>query len=410
MARFPAIEPEPPPVSFVRRLARVTAVLAAVAGVGAAVTVAPTLGDDAVPRPEPTGAPAAPGRVVVVDGMHLSITDSRGAVRGPLTDDLQIDPAFVDVVPDPAGKRAVTGAGPGFGETTQLLVDLTRPMARAVPAVPADLLQDGVLAAAPWADRGRSLVLASGPELDRLGLVDVTTGRVTPVGRGTSAAGDPTAAAVLAATGGRALPDVDGRHAGGTFARIERLQAGRRPVLLRTAQQLAADAGLPATEPLLVQRLVVSPDGGRIVLGLDAAGTREFPRGTNNPPRVRPAGALVVLDRAGRVVAVRRSLDGHGLDWVRWSHDGRLALGVSVETDTVNSADHVLTYWDLRAPPLEVRLPGAFPNTLLTPCTWSPTGERLLCGDDRGWFDVEPRTNRVEVRRPVTGRPVVWLP
>jgi hypothetical protein len=154
----------------------------------------------------------------------------------------------------------------------------------------------------------------------------------------------------------------------------------------------------------------VSPDGRYVLVALDTGGSREFPRGFNNPPRIPPAGALVVLDRTGRTVAVRRSVQGRGLDWARWSSGGQLAMAESVETEVIHLADHVLTLWDLRAAPREIPLPGSFQNTLLTTCAWSPAGDRLLCGDDRGWFDVTPGTGDVELVQPVTGRPLAWLP
>jgi hypothetical protein len=95
---------------------------------------------------------------------------------------------------------------------------------------------------------------------------------------------------------------------------------------------------------------------------------------------------------------------------VRWSRDGQLALGESVETEVIHTPDHVLTYWDLRSAPREVPVRGSLDNTLLTPCAWSPAGDRLLCGDDRGWFLVTPRTGEVETVQQVTGRPLAWLP
>ena len=413
MARFPAIDPEPPPLSPGRRAARAAAVAASVVAAVAAVTVVPDLVRDgsraAATRATPSAEPPR-GRVVVVDGLHLSIADSRGRVQRALTADLQIDPSFVDLVPDPAGRRGATGPGAGFAGMSNLLVDLATPGARAVPAAPADLLRGGALAEAPWADAGRALVLLTGPYLDDVGLVDVATGRLTRLGAGAEGTGDPTSRSAVVAAGGTPLPDLDGQPVGSTFTRIERLQPGRPPVVLQTAGELARTVGLPVGSPLLVQRMAYSPDGSRLAIAFDRAGTRVFPQGTTGPPSAKAAGAVVVLDRSGRVVGARPSRAGRGVQWIRWSSDGRLALGETVGTSTLNFFEYVLTYWDVRGPAVDVRLPGAFPNTLLKACAWSPTGARLLCGDDRGWFDVDVATATATPIASVTGRPLAWLP
>jgi hypothetical protein len=103
-------------------------------------------------------------------------------------------------------------------------------------------------------------------------------------------------------------------------------------------------------------------------------------------------------------------MPGRRLDWVRWSSTDVLALGESATTETINTDERVLSSWDRRRPPVTITLRGAFENTLLSPCVWSPRGDRLLCGDDRGWYDIDAKTGESTVLSGVTGRPVIWLP
>lgn len=178
--------------------------------------------------------------------------------------------------------------------------------------------------------------------------------------------------------------------------------------MLHTAADLAAEAGFPLHEPLVIDRLVVSPDGKHVLVALDRAGAYEL-TDSSSEPRLQPAGALVVLGRAGDVEAVSRSRPKRGFGWAAWTPTGELALGLTMQSATLNTPDRVLTYWDLRSDPVDIALPGAFDNTLLTPCVWGPASDSMLCGDDRGWFDVRAKRREVTRLSSVTGRPLVWL-
>jgi hypothetical protein len=412
MSRFPALEPEPAPTGIAARLGRAGVVLAAVVTVVAAGVALPAAigrtGDHALPSASPSTVPPPVGRVVVIDGQHVAVTDARGQLMQALTGDLRIDPQFATLVPAPPRRRAVTGPGL-FGPPTGQLVPLDRPSATVASAVPADLLRNGGLADEPWTDNGRAVVLVSGDARDQVGIVDIGTGRLAPLGDAVAAAGIPDARAVVVASGGTTIDVPDGFPVR-TATRIELRAPGRPPTVLHDVDDLARQAKVPSGQPVVVDRISVSPDGRLILVAFDIAGAHEFPDGPANRPRVEPAGAIVVLDRHGAVKDVRPAMPGRRLDWVRWSSTDLLALGESATTETINTDERVLSYWDRRRPPVTITLRGAFENTLLSPCVWSPRADRLLCGDDRGWYDVDPATGESVVLSGVTGRPVIWLP
>jgi hypothetical protein len=411
--RFPALEPEPPPRSFLRRLGRglvVPAVAAAV--VLGAVTVPSALGRTTGPasRPSATAMPVVPGRLVVIDGQHLAVTDARGKLLHPLTRDLRIDPQVATVVPDPTLRRAVTGPGLTFGAPTGQLVRLDAETVHAPSVVPADLLRHAGLADEPWTDRGTAVVLVSGDRAATVGVVDLASGRLTPLGTAAAAAGIPDTRAVVVATGGAALPEVEGAFVGSTSTRIEVRAPGRPTVVLTQLRDLARQAHLPPTDALVVDRISVSPDGRHILVGYDRASSHEFPQGFANRPRLEPAGVLVVMDRSGRVEGIRPSEVGRRLVWARWSGADALALGESATTETINTDEMVLSTWDRSRVPDRIDIAGAFDNALRSPCVWSPRSDHLMCGDDRGWYDVEAASRKVTAVPGVTGRPVIWLP
>jgi hypothetical protein len=415
MARFPAIEAEPAPPSLGRRVLRRARTLGVVAAVVATVAVSPSalrrVGHAEQSSPRPDAATAPTGRVVVVDGLHLSTTDSRGRSPKPLTGDLRMDPASLTLAVDPAGRTAVTGPGIGWGATAlQQRVELDAPMTPPVPAAPRHLVQNGGLPDEPWAAKGEALVVVTGARLDQVSLLDVASGRSTPLGAGVAAAAVPDARAVVVGAGGRPVVREAGAPPLATARRVELREVGSRPVVLSTDVQLARAGRLPVGQPIVLDRISVSPDGRHVLVAFDLAGTHEYPNGFFGPPRVRPAGAQVVLDRTGHVEAVRQSLPGRGLEWARWSDADTLALGETAVTETLNTPDRILTFWDRRSAPRSIALPGSLDNTLLTPCVWSPSSDHLLCGDDRGWFDVRPAAAKVERVAGVTGRPLVWLP
>lgn len=387
-ARFPAMEPEPPPPSVRARLQRLGAVVAVLAVVAAGALL---LGRDRDAPVRP--AAAAPASVVVLDGRSLARATETGRIGDVLGTDLDVDPVVVDLAVAPDGRRGVLTPGDALSPGG-LLLDLTA-AGPAVPAAPADLLARSAVVAQPWADGGRSLLL-SRPG-GALALVDAQ-GRPTSLGSGTGAAADPTGPGAAVVVPGAALPAVERLAPASTAVRVELRRAGAPPAVLVTAAAFAAAVGLPAG-PVVVDRLVVSPDGSRVLVS-----------GWSASARVHPAHGLLVVDRTGRQVAAVRSRTGTASNWAVWAPDGRsLALGTYRETPTEFAPDRLVELWDLAAPPRTVALPGELAGAAQEPCVWAPGGGRLLCGDGRGWFDVDAAAGTATRVDGVTGRPVAWL-
>lgn len=415
MARFPALDPEPPPPSLARRLTvagAAVAVLAVLGGVGVAVR---SLGGSSEPvTPAASVAPA--GRVVVLDGEHLGVASPAGGERAePITDDIPVDLLALRF-----GFAVSIDGRRGVAVDSGRLVDLTRTGVQTPgPAVPADLLDEAALSTQPWTSTGELVLLRSGAGGPTVALIDATSARTTDLGPGVTAVGDPSSRAAVVATGPPQAPPVD-LQTGEGYARsrradrIELRTPGVAPRLLLTMPAFARAVGLGPGE-VGVDLLSVSPDGRHVALTgfrIEDA-IRESVAAETFTSSGIPATGLVVLDRSGRVVAARPATADRRVAWMRWSGTGRLAYEELVGK-VVNDPDETLRLWSpLTAPrdePLLVELPGVFNGAVDAPCSFSPDNVRLLCGDERGWYDVEAATGAATAVPVVPGRPLAWLP
>ncbi len=210
----------------------------------------------------------------------------------------------------------------------------------------ADLLAGAAPAEQPWADAGRSVLLVRGPRADAAELVGAD-GSVRPLGRGVAAAADPTGPGAAVAAGGRPLlPDPEFGLPLDSATRVELRAVGRPAVPLLTADAFARAVGLPAGTPMVIDRLLFSPDGSKLLVS-------GWPAADRDSEQLR--GGLVVVDRTGEQLAAVPARTGVQSNWARWSPDGAtLALGTYVSTATIRDPDRTVELWDLTAAPARV--------------------------------------------------------
>ncbi|MGI8535362.1 MAG: hypothetical protein ACR2K2_02505, partial [Mycobacteriales bacterium] len=366
---------------------------------GAVALVRPPQPPGSVPVRSVPGADTSSGPppgIVYLGINHLAMT----GYRPPLTPALEPRDMYA-FAPDPAGRLLASASGH--------VID---------PSVPATPGTSGVDPPAgyvavrrPWADGGRSLLLAT---TDRLVLWNRSTGELSPLGTGTGVAGfggiletnaaaDPSRAAAVVVVPGKQVQDSNS-YPVTTSALVEYRSVGGGTRVLLTAALFRQLVGLPTADDVTLS-VVVSADGGRIAIsgsGLDA-------RGNSTP------GAVVVLRPDGGVTHVVRSTEGRSWYADVWSPTSPvLALIATVNDALGNLKTEALYLLDLNRAdrPMEVALPLPPPTEgrgFLGSPSWSPDGGALVTGTDRAWYLVRFSPYAVSTFLQVPGNPVGWL-
>jgi len=397
-------EPEPPPRPLALRLLRTGLVVVAALGVlaglgyGAVALVTPSQPPGSVPG-RAAGAPATtagpPPGIVFLDIDHLSMTGYRPRLTAALLP--QDSYAFA---PDPSGRVLVAASG--------RIVDPAVPASERNPTI--DLPPGFRPVRQPWADGGRSLLLAT---VDRLVLWNRSTGALQSLGAGTGAApfggiletgaaADPSRAAAVVVVPGK---QVFGSYGPVTASdRVEYRSVGGGTRVLLTAERFRSLVGLPRSSAVVLSANVSAH--GHVAVsgsGLDA-------RGNDTPSSV------VVLRRDGRLAAVVRAAGGRSWFPESWSPGSPvLALGANVNDAGGNPTEVALYLLNLdRADhPTKVDLPLPPPNSdgrsFLGTVSWSPDGTSLVAGTDRAWFVVGFSPYAVSTFVDLRGNPVGWL-
>jgi hypothetical protein len=195
-------------------------------------------------------------------------------------------------------------------------------------------------------------------------VVNLRTGTATPLGTGMTAAGDPRRPGAFITVASPTPANVGSENLTTADSQLELVDASRPLVVLASAASLDRDLGFGPSTPVLVEP-VPSPSGAlvaaEVVNLLDPTGS--------------DAG-LVVLDRSGRVVAVREP--GQGPSSVTlpvWSPDGA-AIAYVNDAGAYNSIE----IWTVGAGTVRVHMRT---GVGAGQCLWSPTGAAVLCDSAR---------------------------
>jgi WD40-like Beta Propeller Repeat len=415
---FPALDPEPPR-RLTWRSVRWPAVGCVVAGAVAAVLLL-TLPSSSAPAPaqarfavgdglvvfeqQPSGqlgtaAPDGSHRVMLtrispLQGIDLPVASSDGHylvnAEGQLVTMGPAGPTSVSNLADRVGLTAVAQASQ-WGRAT--FADGSK----YVVATECDTVRSGIQS---WIAH---LIPTAGRQQRALGTI-------------TDAAGDPEFAGALvsAPTSTSAASSSDacyGPKSAAPDKALELLRPGQPPRTIVTAAALTGALGWP--RGTAVQVLVnPSPDGS--LLALDVAA--ENPQPTTGPPAREE---MVVVARAGQIVADMRIPAGTFDFLVSWSPDGRQIAFCPVSR---NARPSVIVWAVGQGQAARtIVLPGRhdrYPNQLL----WSPDGRQLIYAAllnnngitqadnlQRGWTVIDLRSGRVhDVTAP--GQPAAWLP
>jgi hypothetical protein len=355
--RFPALDPEPPPRPWWHWLVGTAAAAVVVVAIVAAAEFWPWSGH----RPPAGGAPfpaaASFGRILVqTTDDHLALADPDGQhytrlnVRG--------------LQPAPPPGPALSPDGRYVTTLSQVIgVSGGKPTAALQTRVDPSQM---ILAASPFADHDRVLVAIAAyyrflSSLNPIAAYDLATGGQTSLGTGDNVAGDPAApgvfvsvAAPVQASATAANPELR------PDSRVELRDAGHRPVVLATVTSLSRVLGL---DPSQQAALVPTPDpaGDKVAVQVELVNGGE------------PAGGVVVLSRAGRVLGYVPPASGPRIGVpVTWSPTGR-----SLAFPSIGGGGPELITWTVGARPRARYFPGA--SYTYGQCLWSPGEAAILC-------------------------------
>jgi len=386
--RFPALDPEPPPLPWWRQLTIPAAVVVLAGVVVAAVLFWPFRvggrGPTATTRGPAGAAAAAGGRIVAVtptgvlalsdpDGTHTTSLRRLGNVGNLVS--ASSSNRYLSLI-----NGQLVAVGPG----------------RTLAVYPAKVPLSSSTTVAwpnPFADHERALVmlLDFGAPLgssNPIVVVSVATGRQVSLGTGENVAGDPQARGVFvsvpapvrpSAGTARALPD----------SGIVLRDAGRRPVLLASAADLNRDLGAPAKAPVSLAAYP-APSGARLAVVVQ-------------PTASDTGTAIVVLSRAGRLLGTARASLAPGSVPV-WSPSGRSLAYLTSGTQGPGLAIRTIGGRTVARPLPHVA--GTY-----SACIWSPDGKSVLCGgtDGGAWAIARADSDHAVAVRG-SGAPITWLP
>jgi hypothetical protein len=390
-ARFPALDPEPPPRPWYQRVVRFVAAAAAFAAmILAAIVAVHAVGQKGAPKAAPPSGPAGRlGRIVLlgsndelalseVDGTHMTFLVSLGHYPNQ------------GLAMSADGRYLVTSGGTIIGVHQGRLS--IQPSQAKVGAQLATTAPD------PLADHDRDLVLVQQAGTGAVAVVPVATGKPVELGVADVAEGDPQQAGVFVSVPtGRLLPQTGTSYYQVSVppdGRVELRDVGHPSVVLATASWLNRALGQgPARQVALAP--YPSPDGNRVAITvMDASGS------FNNE-------AIVILDRNGRpeytLPAGLGPAAGQGL---AWSPDGRSLAFVAI-----GAASSAVVVWTPGRPPITRVDPT--PGDMPLRCLWAPDGSAVLCATwlaDRSLdWNVADAGGGPVLAITAIGQPVAWL-
>lgn len=386
--RFPALDPEPPPKAWWRRLLVPAAVVALGAAVWAGVWIWPSAASQSPKVGTPVRQPpvTAGGRILIENGDGgLAIVRPDGT---HLTKLPKLGPyaPFPPIRVSPDRRYLVT--------PDASVVTLTQGRPAVLPSgisVPARIVAPVGLN--PFTDHDRYLLLSKNPygveSSSQIAAYSVTTGKQIPFGSWHTAAGDPGTLGAFVVQ-----PQGITRSSTGNFdnvpdARLEYVAARHKPVLLATAGKLNKMVGLAAAAQVSIFPFP-SPSGDNVAVEV-------------MPQAGHQAAGVVVMNRAGTVVAsIPASLGAES--GLAWSPSGQ-----SLAFVTQSGTGLAVGIWGIAGQSQTVEFP--YGKVQYTGCLWAPDGAALLCSDFKGqhWAVVSTATGQM-VGEPGRGQPVAWLP
>ena len=386
--RFPALDPEPPPLPWWRRLAIPAAALVLAGAVVAAVQFWPFHAGGGRPtattKASAGAAAGAGGRIVTVtptgvlalsdpDGTHMTRVPGLGNV----------------------GTMVSASSGNRYLSLINGQLVAVRP-GRTLAVHPAKVPLSSNTTVAwpqPFADHARALVMlldygAPAGASHPIVVVSLATGRQVSLGEGAQVAGDPQARGVFVSVQAPPRPSDAVAQADPDSSVMVR-DAGRRPVILVTAADLNRYLGEAANVPVSLAAYP-APSGSQVAVVV-------------RPTTRNTAVGIVVLSRAGRPLGtVRASLAARSAPV--WSPSGR-----SLAYLTVGTQGPTLVIRTLGGRAVARRLPPVAGT--YSACVWSPDEESVLCGgtNGEGWAVAHAHSGHT-VAVPGSGTPIAWLP
>ena len=389
--RFPALDPEPPPVSRKRRLAAALAFFCAVAGVVALGLVLGRAGARGASAPEPFGV-AVTGRVIALTSKDQLLASRPDGARSSLLTDLG---AFGQGLPAVSPDRLfIAGAQ---GTIVSLAPRRPRLVAAELHLGPAQLISP----LSPFSDHDHAVTeIGLGPfgaptASAEVSVVALSTGAAIPLGIASRAAGDQQRPGVFAVVPGPEVGASTENQIEPPDASVELRDAGASPVPLLSAPAAARAVGLDPSTPVV---LYPWPDA----------------RGDTVAVTVTPASGsstegVVVVDRSGAVKAsVLASVGPAAGGLVSWSPDGTTIAYVGY-----GSTGSEIATWTLGGTVSVRNVPVGDPAASL--CIWSPDGSALLCPAATAsqfptrWYLTGSASGPIAVVS-APGLPLVWIP
>lgn len=353
LARFPAVDPEPPPRPWYSRAARAAGALgAAVLIAGAALAIARSVGHDGHQAASLSGS-----------GAHVLTVSASGTLEVS-------DPSGGHVTPLPALGRygnappSVSLDGRYLVAANGSLIAINGPRLVIVPTHAVPSARESPAAPDALADHDRALVLTTTPA-GQVSVVSLATGGAVSLGVADAVAGDPQqpGAFVSVASGPTPPPAVAGVASGPPLipdGRVELRDSGRRTVVLATTASLEQALGDRSRDPVALAPYP-SPAGDRVAISVtDATGA-----GSSE--------GIVIVSRTGRIeAALPASLGPAPGGEPAWSPTGNtLAYGAP------GLASSGLAVWTPGRPP--VIRPDPTPGDQPVRCVWSPNGASIMC-------------------------------
>jgi hypothetical protein len=253
----------------------------------------------------------------------------------------------------------------------------------------------------PFADRDRALIV-TGPgdsEIDNaIGLLTFDVDRITALGSGDDAAGDPqtSGAFVSVESADQQTAATSGEVAGFADTRIELRVPGRAAMVVAAADGLLRELGQNSTGSV---HLATYPDpqGDKLAVVVDPIDGSD-----SNAP-------IVVVDRRGRLLgSVGAPLGPTEYLPPAWSPDGK---SLAYTTFGLNGA--ALAVWTPGHSPKVRVAPNAGDN--FSRCLWAPRGTEILCpnvvgvGQTTKWLLAATKGGALYLAH-APGVPVAWLP
>lgn len=387
-ARFPALDPEPPPRSLRSRVLRATVSLLVVLVLVGGVRFAWVAASDGSSSPVQSASILAYSRTSAA----LSITS---VGHGTTTSYPSLGPVDGGLLATPDGQTLISSTG------RTVTLKSGRPVGTSTKYFAA-LANGGFIS--DLADAGRYLAVSSGGGFaSPVSLVATDSTAAHPLGSGDGIAGDPTRPALyVAVAGGQSLRNSDGDFVSPDQS-IEHRGIGITTTVLTTAATVAAQLHWPSSAPITLGA-VPNPTGTLVAVVASPFAPQTVSPGPDQAPTPPPPDGVAVYTTDGALVGVRPSVSPYG---VGWSPDGRSLLYGGTAGGTV-------TAW---TPIGDVSTTMTLPTGIaaLGRCVWAPDRRHAMCagitpGPDEAiaaWCLLDLRAATVR-SYPQSTEPVLW--